>query len=69
MTKRPDGYRAYLLRMWREESADGWRCSIEDPRTGKREHFVSLEKLVEALTPDRPVMKSPGYKDTPDESG
>lgn len=42
-------YRAYLLRLWqadREASGcAGWRASLEDPRTGERLGFASLEQL------------------------
>jgi len=39
-------YRAYLLRLWRSETLDqGWRASLEDPHTGERIGFASLEQL------------------------
>ncbi len=38
-------YRSYLLRLWREVPDRGWRASLEDPRTGKRIGFASLEHL------------------------
>jgi hypothetical protein len=39
-------YRVYLLRLWRAETPDpGWRASLEDPHTGKRIGFASLEQL------------------------
>ena len=39
-------YRSYLLRLWRAETLDqGWRASLEDPRTGQRIGFASLEQL------------------------
>jgi len=39
-------YRSYLLRLWRAETLDqGWRASLEDPRTGERIGFASLEQL------------------------
>jgi hypothetical protein len=41
---RPPGYRAYLLRCWRE--ATGWRFSLEDPHTGERRGFAGPEALV-----------------------
>jgi hypothetical protein len=40
------GYRSYLLRLWRAETPDqGWHASLEDPRTGERIGFASLEQL------------------------
>jgi len=41
-------YRAYLIRMWR--TADGeWRASLDDPHTGERRCFTTLERCVEYL--------------------
>lgn len=55
-------YRSYLLRLWcagREETA-GWQASLDDPHTGERIGFGSLEDLfaflieqVEASSRDR----------------
>ena len=44
---RPPGYRAYLLRCWRE--ATGWRFSLEDPHTGERQGFAGAEALLAHL--------------------
>lgn len=39
-------YCSYLLRLWRSETSDlGWRASLEDPRTGERVGFATLEQL------------------------
>ncbi len=38
-------YRSYLLRLWCEASDRPWRASLENPRTGKRIGFASLEQL------------------------
>ncbi len=39
-------YRSYLLRLWREETLDPcWRAALEDPHTGERIGFASLEQL------------------------
>jgi len=39
-------YRAYLLRLWCAETPDQcWQASLEDPHTGKRIGFASLEQL------------------------
>jgi len=51
---RPPRYRAYLLRFWQERSEPPalpgvWRFSLEDPHTGQRRGFGSLEALVAAL--------------------
>ena len=40
-------YLSYLLRVWRSEPgrAGGWRASLENPHTGERVGFASLEQL------------------------
>jgi hypothetical protein len=40
-------YQSYLLRLWRVDSGahSTWRASLDDPRTGKRLGFASLEQL------------------------
>jgi len=47
-------YQAYMLRLWQERPASSerpavWRFSLEDPHTGKRRGFASLEELVTFL--------------------
>ena len=44
-------YQAYLLRMWQVMSGGQqvWRASLEDPRTGERLGFGSLDDLVAYL--------------------
>jgi hypothetical protein len=42
-------YRAYLIRMWRTAEGE-WRASLDDPRTGERRCFATLEQCVEFLT-------------------
>jgi hypothetical protein len=48
---RPSRYRSYLLTFWEERSPDPkdpevWRFSLQDPQTGQRRGFASLEALV-----------------------
>lgn len=55
--KRSAGYRIYLCSVWDEhgEGPSGrpkLRFSLEDPRTGKRRGFASIEALAAALEPD-----------------
>jgi hypothetical protein len=40
-------YAAYLLRLWRETSGESsrWRASLQDPHSGERVGFASLEEL------------------------
>lgn len=42
------GYRAFLLRLWQVRGAQ-WRASIEDPHTGERRSFASVELLAAFL--------------------
>ena len=43
----PDGYQAYMLRLWRARSRGKWqwRASLESPRTGERQLFAGLKQL------------------------
>ncbi len=51
MANEEQGYRAYLIRLWRTGSRGKpvWRASLEDPHTGERHAFASLEGLVTFL--------------------
>lgn len=44
-------YLSFLLRLWRVKQSDenGWRASLEDPRTGEIRGFASLELLWDFL--------------------
>jgi hypothetical protein len=51
---KPPRYRSYLLTVWEERSQDPdvsviWRFSLQDPRTGQRRGFASLEEMVSFL--------------------
>jgi len=51
---KPPRYRSYLLTLWEERGREPdtpaiWRFRLEDPRTGQRCGFASLEALVAAL--------------------
>ncbi len=51
MLDQPPSYRTYLIRCWEERSRDltaptVWRFSLEDPQTGQRRGFASLEKMM-----------------------
>ena len=50
MTKRR-AYVSYLLRLWQTGDVEKatWRASLEDPLTGERQGFASLEMLVAFL--------------------
>ena len=52
--EQPPRYLAYLLRCWQERSQRPeylplWRFSLEDPHSGQRRGFASLEALVAFL--------------------
>ena len=51
MCVRHKRYLAYLLRLWQvNQNGDPvWRASLEDPRTGERRGFASLETLMDFL--------------------
>lgn len=47
-------YQTYLFRLWQERPAGPvrpavWRCSLEDPSSGERHGFGSLEAAVDFL--------------------
>ncbi|HSJ56434.1 MAG TPA: hypothetical protein VLC95_04585 [Anaerolineae bacterium] len=49
MLKRPSRYHSYLLRFWQDcvtPAAPIWRFSLEDPLTGRRQGFASLESFL-----------------------
>ena len=51
---KPPRYCVYVLRFWEERSRHPdrpgvWRFSLEDPRTGERRGFASLEAVVAFL--------------------
>jgi hypothetical protein len=41
------GYRSYLLRLWRVKvgGRDLWRASLQDPQSGERISFATVEAL------------------------
>ena len=50
-------YRAYLLRLWAErtslvEQPPTWRFSLEDPHTGDRRGYATLDALIDAVRHD-----------------
>lgn len=47
MADKQSTYRAYLLRLWREEKngAETWRASLENAQTSERHNFGSLDEL------------------------
>ncbi len=51
MTTQEPRYLAYMLRLWqvRDNNEMAWRASLEDPHTGERRGFGSLEMLIAFL--------------------
>jgi hypothetical protein len=54
ISAKPPRYRSYLLTFWEERRHDPalpvkWRFALEDPHTGDRRGFGSLEALTAAL--------------------
>lgn len=51
MNIRPRKYLAFLLRLWQveENGRRVWRASLEDPHTGERRGFASLNLLTHYL--------------------
>jgi hypothetical protein len=51
MTTQEPRYLAFMLRLWqvRDNGEMVWRASLEDPHTGERRGFASLEMLVAFL--------------------
>lgn len=47
MQRTDQTYRAYLLRLWREDTQTPWRVTLADTRTGEERHFASVDLLVQ----------------------
>jgi hypothetical protein len=49
--KAPNNYVSFILRLWRGREGEdgGWRASLEDPLTGERVGFGSLDEMFEFL--------------------
>ena len=54
---RPPRHRSYLLRFWEEpgrspDRVSVWRFSLEDPHTGRRQGFATLEEVIATVRSD-----------------
>jgi len=49
MLNKPSRYHSYLLRLWRDDDTSPWRVQLEDPHTGERRGFSSVEKMIAFL--------------------
>jgi hypothetical protein len=58
-------YFSYLLRVWRVVRDDElvWMASLEDPRTGRRQSFTSLDDVYAFLLKDIRQINSQGQTD------
>jgi hypothetical protein len=54
------GYRSFLLRVWyfKQNGELTWRASLENPRSGQKHVFTSLETLHEFLSNLGEVLES-----------
>ncbi len=60
MSNEPQSYQSYLLRLWCVPGERGatWRASLENPQTGERHGFASLDAMVAFLR--RQIDPAPG---------
>ena len=60
MRNQPDGYQAYLLRLWRVRSQGRWQwhAYIESPHTEDRQSFGTLAELL-AFLKERTLQDTP----------
>lgn len=67
MITRPQRYRSYLLRIWRDSGDTGeeWRASLETPGTGERRCFANLEALYRWLRSQAGLESLPGPETDP----
>src|SRR5438128_2043874 len=42
-------YMTYLLRLWRTEETEPWRASLNDPHSGDKHNFASLDQMIDFL--------------------
>lgn len=59
-------YRSYLMRLWQVQGA--WRASLEDPHTGERLVFSTLERLFTFLSDQAATGEQQWYR-TPGKEG
>jgi hypothetical protein len=55
--KQPPRYRTYLLTVWEERGREAdspavWRFRLEEPRTGRRRIYVSLQEVIDVIKRD-----------------
>jgi hypothetical protein len=67
MNEESDGYHTYLLRVWRAQYCGHWQwhASLENPRTGERLTFATLDELSRYLE-SRPVVSESTWDTEPE---
>jgi hypothetical protein len=64
---RTEGYQSYLLRLWKDQNAPGWRASLQDVTTHECHNFANLSTLLsfifgqvgQAILEDQPEIYEP----------
>ncbi len=49
MEREHEEYRAYLLRIWRDNEQSSWRASLEDPHSEHLMRFSTMQQLFQFL--------------------
>jgi hypothetical protein len=63
-TERPPRYHTFVLSLWEESgTVPAWRCSLENPHTGERIGFRTLDDMTTYL--DEWLQKPSGQTATP----
>ena len=43
---RIEGYQSYLLRLWKDQTTESWRASLQDVRTNECHNFADVSHLL-----------------------
>lgn len=55
-------YRAYLVRLWRDDPSEPWRASAQSAQSGELICFATLQELFTFLELYTPPQQSDGLK-------
>ena len=64
MTDPSQTYRAYVLRLWRDDEALPWRATLVDP-DGEERHFASVQAFGDYLLAEAAVDEWPTAQPSP----
>ncbi len=64
----PERYRAFLVRMWRIETGEAWRVSVEGVGDDQRRGFPDLDAAFTFLQHQLSATPKGGEEDAPDET-